>query len=163
MPSSSELSFLRIRFQPSPWRIRVLMYFTWHMLGHETKVGRDWVRPWKRLIIVWNRNKLYSLCHELQKIITWLSFIHSLVALQPFVWPWPLLQFRNPFYTVVRTSSMSNQPVSRPLPNHTTTQTLNKRTHKHPWLEWDSKPRSQRSSERRQFMLQTWWPLWLAS
>jgi hypothetical protein len=30
------------------------------------------------------------------------------------------------------------------------TQTQNK--HRHPWLEWDSNPRSQRSSERRQFI-----------
>jgi hypothetical protein len=32
------------------------------------------------------------------------------------------------------------------------TQTLNKHTHKHPYLELDSNPRSQRRSERRQFM-----------
>jgi hypothetical protein len=31
---------------------------------------------------------------------------------------------------------------------HTGKQTQNKRTHRHPCLEWDSNPRSQRSSER---------------
>jgi hypothetical protein len=35
---------------------------------------------------------------------------------------------------------------------HTGQQKQNKRTHKHPCLEWDSNPRSQRSRERRQFM-----------
>jgi hypothetical protein len=35
--------------------------------------------------------------------------------------------------------------------------------HKHPFLEWDSNPRLQRSSERRQFMPQTARPLWSES
>jgi hypothetical protein len=35
-------------------------------------------------------------------------------------------------------------------------------TKKHPCLEWDSNPRSQRSSERKQFMPQTARPLWSA-
>jgi hypothetical protein len=68
------------------------------------------------------------------------SFIQSLVALQPFVGPWPLLQFRNFFYTVGRTPWTSDYLVARPLP-----------THRHPCLEWASNPRSQCSSERRQF------------
>jgi hypothetical protein len=34
-----------------------------------------------------------------------------------------------------------------------TTRTQNKRTHRHSFLEWDSNPLSQRSSERRQFLL----------
>jgi hypothetical protein len=73
------------------------------------------------------------------------SFIHLSMVLQPFVWPWPLLQFRNLFYTAGRTSWTSDQPVARQLPTHRRTQTQNKRTHRHPWLQWDS----QRSSERR--------------
>jgi hypothetical protein len=32
-----------------------------------------------------------------------INFIHSSVALQPFVGPWPRLQFRNLFYTDGRT------------------------------------------------------------
>jgi hypothetical protein len=75
-------------------------------------------------------------------------FIHSSMALQPFVGPWPLLQYRNHFYTDGRTPWTSDQP----LPTHRTSQTRNKRTHRHTCLEWDSNPRSQRSSERRQFM-----------
>jgi hypothetical protein len=45
-----------------------------------------------------------------------------------------------------------DQPVARPLPTHRTTQTQNKRTHRHPCLEWDSNPRSQCSRRRRRFM-----------
>jgi hypothetical protein len=43
------------------------------------------------------------------------------MALQPFVGPWPLLQFRNHFYTDGRTPWMSDQPVAKPLPTHKTT------------------------------------------
>jgi hypothetical protein len=50
------------------------------------------------------------------------------MVLQPFVRPWPLLQFRNLFYTDSRTPWTSDQPVARPLPTHRTTQTQNKRT-----------------------------------
>jgi hypothetical protein len=53
---------------------------------------------------------------------------HSSVALQPFVEPWPLLQFRNLSYTDGRTPRTSDQPVARPLPTHKTTQTQNKHT-----------------------------------
>jgi hypothetical protein len=55
-------------------------------------------------------------------------FIHSSMALQPFVGPWPLLQFHNIFYTDGRTFRTSDQPVTRPLPTHRTTQKQNKRT-----------------------------------
>jgi hypothetical protein len=59
-------------------------------------------------------------------------FIHSTMALQPFVEPWPLIQFRNHFYTDSRTPWTSDQPVARPPPTHRTTQTQNKRAHRHP-------------------------------
>jgi hypothetical protein len=42
------------------------------------------------------------------------------MALQPFVGFWPLLQFRNLFYTDDRTHWTSHQPVARPLPTHRT-------------------------------------------
>jgi hypothetical protein len=73
------------------------------------------------------------------------------MTLQPFVGPWPL-QFRNHVYTVGRTPWTSDETAARPLPKHRTTQTQNKRTHRHPFLEWDSNPLFQRSSERRQFI-----------
>jgi hypothetical protein len=60
--------------------------------------------------------------------------IHSYIVLQLFVGPWPLLQFRNLFYTVGRAPWMSDQPVARPLPTHRTIQTQNKRIHRHPCL-----------------------------
>jgi hypothetical protein len=55
-------------------------------------------------------------------------------------------------YTVGRTPWERDQPVVRPLPTHRITQTQKKSTHRHPCLEWDSNPRSQLSSELRQFM-----------
>jgi hypothetical protein len=51
-------------------------------------------------------------------------------------------------YTVGRTPWTGDQPVARPLSTHRTTQNKSK----HPCLEWNSNPRSQRSNERRQFM-----------
>jgi hypothetical protein len=70
------------------------------------------------------------------------SFIHSTMALQPFVEPWILLQFSKLFYTDGRTRWSSDQPVARPLPIYRTTQTQNKRKqYRHPCLEWDSNPR----------------------
>jgi hypothetical protein len=77
---------------------------------------------------------------------------HSSMALQPFVGPWPIVQFRNLFYTDGRTPWTSDQPVAKPLPSHRTKQTQNKRIYKHPCIEWDSNSRSQCSNERRQFM-----------
>jgi hypothetical protein len=55
---------------------------------------------------------------------------------------------------------MSDQPVVKPLTTDRTTQTQNKGTHRHPCLEWDSNPQSQRSGERRQVMSWTPRPLW---
>jgi hypothetical protein len=49
------------------------------------------------------------------------------MALQPFVGPWPLFRFFNP-YTVGRSPWTGDQPVARPLPTHRTIQTQNKRT-----------------------------------
>jgi hypothetical protein len=48
------------------------------------------------------------------------------MTLQPFVGPWPLLQFRNHFYTDGSTLWTSDQTISRPLPRHRATQTQNK-------------------------------------
>jgi hypothetical protein len=76
------------------------------------------------------------------------SFVHSSVAMQPFLWSWPLVQFRKLSYTVGMTPWTSDQPVSRPLPTHRTTHRINAHTDIHAF-EWDSDQRSQRSSERR--------------
>jgi hypothetical protein len=78
-------------------------------------------------LIAWHleRNTYYeSLITLLKPFVTYFhsfihSFIHSLthssIALQPFVGPGPLLQFRNLFYTVGRTPWKSDQPVARTL------------------------------------------------
>jgi hypothetical protein len=52
----------------------------------------------------------------------------------PFLGPGLIFQCLNLFYTDCRTPWTSDQPVARPLPIHRTTQTQNKRTHKHPCL-----------------------------
>jgi hypothetical protein len=51
------------------------------------------------------------------------------MALQLFVGPWPLIHFRNLFYTDGMTHWTSDQPVKRPLPIHRTTQTQKKNAH----------------------------------
>jgi hypothetical protein len=79
------------------------------------------------------------------------AFIHSSMLLQTFVGPCPLLQFHNLFYTDGRTSWTRDQPVARPLPTQRATQTQNKRNTDIHEFEWDSNPRSQRSSERITF------------
>jgi hypothetical protein len=70
-----------------------------------------------------------------------LTFIDSSMALQPFVGPWPLLRFHNLFYADGRTPWMSDQLIARPLPAHRTTQTQNKRTHRHTclWVGFEPK------------------------
>jgi hypothetical protein len=49
-------------------------------------------------------------------------------------------------YAVGTTPWMGDQPVARPLPTHRTQHRIN--AHIYPSLEWDSNPRSLRSSER---------------
>jgi hypothetical protein len=56
------------------------------------------------------------------------AFIHSSMAVRPFTWSWPINQYRNLFYTDGRTPWTGDQPISRLLPTHRTTQTQNKRT-----------------------------------
>jgi hypothetical protein len=64
--------------------------------------------------------------HGLGKINLLIIFIHSSMALQPFVGPWPLLQFRNHFTQTVRLLGRGISPSQRPLHTHRTTQTENK-------------------------------------
>jgi hypothetical protein len=80
--------------------------------------------------------------------------------------PWPLIQFRNhlsktvgPLRRVISSSQglyLNTRQHKHRINAHTHTHT------KHSCLEWDSNPRSQRSSERRHFMPQTARPLWPA-
>jgi hypothetical protein len=60
-------------------------------------------------------------------------------------------------YTVGRTPWTGYQPVARPLPTQKNTNRIN--AHSHPYLEWDSNSRSQRSRGRRRFMPYTVRPL----
>jgi hypothetical protein len=51
------------------------------------------------------------------------------MALPPHSGPWPLIQFRNHFFTYGRTPWTSDQPVARSLPKHRKILTQNKRIH----------------------------------
>jgi hypothetical protein len=69
----------------------------------------------------------------------------------------PLLDLGR-FYTVGRTPWKEDQPVPRPLPTLRTRQNrIN--AHRHPCLEWNSNPQSQRLGGRRQFVPETAQPL----
>jgi hypothetical protein len=58
-----------------------------------------------------------------------------IMALQPFVGPWPPFFSFLILYTVGRTPWTGDQPVVRPLPIHRTSQTQNKHTqYRHPCL-----------------------------
>jgi hypothetical protein len=95
-------------------------------------------RKWVKLLLHWIRHHTKHTFSCYREIISQIdcrfppppiysvSQIHSSsMALQPFVGPWPLLQFRNHF---TQTPWTEDQPVTRPLPTHGTTQTQNKRT-----------------------------------
>jgi hypothetical protein len=83
-----------------------------------------------------------------------IKFFHSFISgSTTLCWALASSSLTQSFFTLIgRTPWASDQPVARPLPTHRTTQTQNKRTHRHSCLEWHSNPRSQGSSERRQFM-----------
>jgi hypothetical protein len=76
--------------------------------------------------------------------------------------PWLLIQFRNHFS---QTAGLLRRVISPSQGRYLNTgqHKQNKRIHtKHPCLEWDSNPRSQRQRERRQLMPQTARLLWPA-
>jgi hypothetical protein len=84
------------------------------------------VRPSGILLLLWLYSSLFGLGHFFSFLI---------------------------LYTVGRTPWTVDRAVARPLPTHKTTQTQNKCTqYRQPCLVWDSNPRFQCSSERRQFM-----------
>jgi hypothetical protein len=65
-----------------------------------------------------------------------LSFTHSFInGSTALCWVLVSSSVRNLFYADGRTPLTGDQPVARPLPTHKTTQTQNKRMHRHPCLE----------------------------
>jgi hypothetical protein len=91
-------------------------------------------------------------CFALSGWAELMTNIHSFInGTTDLVGPWPLLQFYNLCYTDGKTPWTGDQLVARPLPTHRTTQTQNKRTNRHPFL--NSNSRSQHSNERRQLCL----------
>jgi hypothetical protein len=99
-----------------------------------------------------HRRNAHTNIHATSGHIYYFSSFSSSMALTALRRPWPLLQFRNHFFTqtVGLLGRVINSSQGRYL--HTGQHKQNKRKHRHPYLEWDSNPRSQRSSERRQFM-----------
>jgi hypothetical protein len=73
------------------------------------------------------------------------------VVLTAFAGPWPLLHFRNHFFTQT-VGLLGRGSASSKVTTYTQDNTNTKRIHRHPCLEWDSNPPSQRSSERRKSM-----------
>jgi hypothetical protein len=72
------------------------------------------------------------------------------MALQPFIGPWPHIQFRNHFFTrAVGTPWMSDQPVARSLPTHRTTQTIEAYTNIHALSGIQTHDPSFRATENR--------------
>jgi hypothetical protein len=83
-------------------------------------------------------------------------FVSYLFIYSSFVGPWPLFHFLNPRLLGRGISPSQGRYL------HTEQHRHRENAYRHPCLEWDSNPRSQRSSERRQFMPQTARPLWSA-
>jgi hypothetical protein len=70
-------------------------------------------------------------CFAHNALLVLLLFIHSSMALQPFAGPWSLLQFRNLFLHRRYVSLDEWSARRKPLPEHWTTQTQNKRIDRH--------------------------------
>jgi hypothetical protein len=85
-------------------------------MRRNVEIGSVTITTLSRTIISYQKES-----HKETKTITYPS-----MALQSFFGPWPLFQFLN-LYTDGRTPWTGDQPVARPLPTHTTTQTQNKR------------------------------------
>jgi hypothetical protein len=92
-------------------------------------------------------NRVYILINVLK------VFIHSSVAVQPFVGPWPLFQFRNRIH--IRKDSLDGGSARRKAATYIEHDKHRINAHRHPYLEWDLNPRPQCSSGRRRFMPQT--------
>jgi hypothetical protein len=73
------------------------------------------------------------------------------MALQPFVGPWPLFSFLI-FYTVGMTPWTGDQHIARPLSAYTGQQKHRIYAHRYQCLEWNSNPRSECLSGRRQLI-----------
>jgi hypothetical protein len=83
-----------------------------------------------RVILVWRRTSS-SLPRKSKREVVPVLFIHQ--------WFYSTLLGSGLFFNFDGgTPWTSDQIVAGPLPTHRPTQTQNKRTHRHRWLEWDS-------------------------
>jgi hypothetical protein len=102
------------------------------------------------LCLKWSVKKIKKL-RSVNLIEEFYSFVHQWLY-SPLLGAGIFFSFVIFLYTDGRNPWTSDQPVARPLATHRTKRTQNKCRYRHPCLEWDSNPRSQRSSERRQFI-----------
>jgi hypothetical protein len=80
-------------------------------------------------LLVSSESACFSQKHAASRYVRIETIFFFSIALPAHSGPWPLIQFRNHFYTDDRTSWTSDQLVARPLPKYRTTQTQNKRIH----------------------------------
>jgi hypothetical protein len=122
----------------------------------------DWLK-WVIKIPKHYYYKCYSLFLLSAIMSQWFIIIIIIIrALQSFIGPWPLsFQFLDPLHSWQ--DSLDGGSARRKAATYTGKRKHNKGTqYRYPCLKWDSNTRSQRSSERRQFMPWTAQPLWLA-
>jgi hypothetical protein len=116
----------------------------------------DWAIPTPlklryNIYFVSRRNKGISVTIKCCNFSMYLSSIYLSMALEPFVGPWPLLQFLDLFRQFVRLFGRGISPLQgRYL--HTGQHKHRINSHKHPCLKWESKPRFHYLSGQRQFM-----------
>jgi hypothetical protein len=116
---------------------------------------------------VYHNIYIYGIIHQitvifsqipLKAVIYRTSISHSFIHSSIHQWLYSLLLGPGLFFSFVifftQTVGLLGRGISPSQSRylHTDQNKQNKRTYKHPCLEWDSNPRSQRSSERRQFM-----------
>jgi hypothetical protein len=118
----------------SPWRLKLFSAYLTAIYGC---TALSWTLPFFSVSYVYSRGGPHTALAPRPSLI-YCAYFQSLDLITVGKAPWT-----------------GEQPVARPLPTRRTTQTQNKRTYRYLCLEWDSNPRSQRSSEWRQFMPQT--------
>jgi hypothetical protein len=121
----------------APWDLRPAYIVTSNAIWRIFQ-KHDWSVPY--VWTDWTATSVH-LCREPANCFYFFiySYFITIMALQPFVGPWPLFQFLH-LYTVGTTPWTGDQPVVRPLPTHGTIQTQNKRNNKKsmPWVGIES-------------------------
>jgi hypothetical protein len=108
-------------------RVRFAMYDIQDETQYALQLSVVWCLVKKKFENTYTTHVLRGLIFVIHVTVKWGNILLYLsMTLQPFVGPWPRFQFLNPVHS--RTPWTGDQPVTRPLPIHRTTQTQNKRT-----------------------------------